>query len=189
MLIDTVYKLIKPPTKINSFHEIPDILKRLVEKNRYYITNIKFLNDLFIYKIYKNNTTSLVCEAKKKYYSNLLKNCSDTKNTWNVLNNLLNVKKKFKQLPDNFNVNNVNIVDSKQISNEFNSFFRDIGSKIDNNINNCNDDDIKLFLPEPNIHSFFLIPVNLEEIIKVGYLLNKFKPKNPRPLWHIHAVT
>ena len=40
-----------------------------------------------------------------------------------VLNNLLNVKKKFKQLPDNFNVNNVNIVDSKQIANEFNSFF------------------------------------------------------------------
>ena len=34
----------------------------------------------------------------KNYYSNLLKNCSDTKNTWNVLHNLLNVKKKFKQL-------------------------------------------------------------------------------------------
>ena len=29
------------------------------------------------------------------------------------------LKKKFKQLPDNFNVNNVNIVDSKQIANEF----------------------------------------------------------------------
>ena len=55
-------------------------------------------NDLFIYKNFKNNTTSLVQEAKKKYYSNLLKNCSDTKNTWNVLNNLLNVNKKFKQL-------------------------------------------------------------------------------------------
>ena len=112
-------------------------------------------NDLFIYKIFKNNTTSLVREAKKKYYSNLLKNCSDTKNTWNVLNNLLNVKKKFKQLPDNFNLNNVNIVDSKQIANEFNSFFRDIGSNLDNNINNSNDDDFQFFLPEPNIHSFF----------------------------------
>ena len=134
-------------------------------------------NDLFIYKIFKNNTTSLVREAKKKYYSNLLKNCSDTKNTWNVLNNLLNVKKKFKQLPDNFNVNNVNIVDSKQIANEFNSFFRDIGSNLDNNINNCNDDDFKFFLPEPNIHSFFLTPVSSEEIIKV---LNEFKPKKSR---------
>ena len=49
----------------------------------------------------------------------------------------------------------MNIVDSKQIANEFNSFFRDIGSNLDNNINNCNDDDFKLFLPEHIIHTFF----------------------------------
>ena len=71
----------------------------------------------------------------------------------------------------------MNIVDSKQIANEFNSFFRDIGSNLDNNINNCNDDDFKFFLPEPNIHSFFLTPVSSEEIIKV---LNEFKPKKSR---------
>ena len=29
---------------INSFHGILEILKRLVEKNRYYIKNIKYLN-------------------------------------------------------------------------------------------------------------------------------------------------
>ena len=102
-------------------------------------------NYLFIYKLKKNNTTYLVRESKKRYYSNILKNCSDSKNTWNVLNNVLNVKKKFKQLPDNFIVNNVNIVDSKQVSNGFNSFFRDIGTNLDNNINNCNNDDFKLF--------------------------------------------
>ena len=71
----------------------------------------------------------------------------------------------------------MNIVDSKQIANEFNSFFRDIGSNLDNNINNCNDDDFKFFLPEPNIHSFFLTPVSSDEIIKV---LNEFKPKKSR---------
>ena len=81
----------------------------------------------------------------------------------------------------------MNIVDSKQIANEFNSFFRDIGSNLDNNINNCNDDDFKFFLPELNIHSFFLTPVSSDEIIKV---LNEFKPKKiKRSLWHIHAVT
>ena len=31
-------------------------------------------------------------KLKKKYYSNMLKNCSDTKNTWNVFNNYLHVK-------------------------------------------------------------------------------------------------
>ena len=41
----------------------------------------KSQNDLFIYKMNKNITISLVREAKKKYYSNMLKNCSDTKNT------------------------------------------------------------------------------------------------------------
>ena len=90
-----------------------DCRKKQILYKKYKIS--KSENYLFIYKIYKNNTTSLVREAKKKYYSNLLKNVSDTKNTWNVLNNLLNVKKKCKQLqPDNYNVNNVNIVDSKQ---------------------------------------------------------------------------
>ena len=49
MLIDTVQKLIKPPTKKNSFHGIPDILKMLVDKNRYYIINIKVINLKMIY--------------------------------------------------------------------------------------------------------------------------------------------
>ena len=77
----------------------------------------------------------------------------------------------------------MNIVDSKQISNEF-LFFRDIGTNLDNNINNCNNDDFKLFVHEPNKHSLFLIPVSSEEIIKV---LNDFKQKIS--LWYINAIT
>ena len=48
----------------------------------------------------------------------------------------------------------MNIVDSKQISNEF-LFFRDIGTNLDNNINNCNNDDFKLFVHEPNKIVYF----------------------------------
>ena len=51
----------------------------------------------------------------------MLTNCSDTNDICSIFNNLLNVI--FKKLHYNFNVNNVNFIDSKQISNEFNSFF------------------------------------------------------------------
>ena len=71
------------------------------------------------------------------------------------INNVLNVKTKFKQLPDNVIVNNVNIVYSKQISNEFNCFFRNIGTNLDNNINNCNNDVFKFFLQAHNNIVYF----------------------------------
>ena len=124
MLIDTIQQFNKAP-HTNKF--IPwntcDLKNACRKQNSYYIKNLKFLNLKMNYlfkKDIKNNTTSLVREAKKRYYSNMLTNCYDTKNTWNVLNNVLNLKQKCKQPPDNCIVYNVNILDSKQMSNEFN---------------------------------------------------------------------
>ena len=76
--------------------------------------------------MFKNSLITLIRKTKRTYYSDKLHN----KNTWDILNNVMN-KKKPNPLPDTFKSYGIEITDPSKISNTFNIFFRDIGIELD----------------------------------------------------------
>ena len=124
--------------------------------------------------MFKNSLTTLIRKTKLTYYSDKLHNFSDTKNTWDILNNVIN-KKKSNPLPDTFESCGIEITDPSKISNTFNIFVIDIGIELDENISKDNFDDYKYFLKSPNINSFYIMPYYENELLKI--ILN-FKSKH-----------
>ena len=104
-------------------------IKNFIKK--YKLTNNE--NDLIKYKLFKNYLTTLIRKTKRTYYSDKLHNCSDSKNTWDILNNVITLyhasmhKKKPNPLPDTFKSCGIEITDPSKIFNTFIIFFRDIG--------------------------------------------------------------
>ena len=129
----------------------------------YKLTNNE--NDLIKYKLFTNSLTTLIRKTKRTYYSDKLHNCSDSKNTWDILNNVMN-KKKPNPLTDTFKSCGIEITDPSKISNTFNIFFRDICIELDDNISKDNVDDYKYFLKSLNINSFYITPCNENELLK-----------------------
>ena len=123
--------------------------------------------------MFKNVLTTLIRKTKRTYCSDKLHNCSDSKNTWDILNNVMN-KKKSNPLHDTFKSCGIETTDPSKISNTFNIFFRDIGIELDENISKDNVDDYKYFLKSPNINSLYITPYNENELLKI--ILN-FKSK------------
>ena len=62
------------------------------------------------YKTFKNKLNHLLRIAKRMYYEKQLERVkTNTKNTWKILNEVINRKKAIKRLPTDFIVNNRNI--------------------------------------------------------------------------------
>ena len=126
------------------------------------------------YKNYRNKLTSILREAEKNYYSNLLnEHKSNIKETWKILNNCIQRGKKSKGYPEVFKDGETLISDCKQITNGFNNFFANIGPNL------------AKIIPESRVRasdfikynatsSMFLQPTCPEEIVGV---INKFKNK------------
>ena len=142
------------------FHGIQNKLKKNRGLNKNFIINIFIYkltnneNDLYKYKLFKNSLTTLSRNTERACYSDQLKNCSDSKHTLHILNNVIN-KKKSNSIPDIFKSYGIEITDPSKISNTFNIFFSDIGIELDDNISKNNVDHYKYFLKSPNIISFY----------------------------------
>ena len=95
---------------------------------KYKLTNNE--NDLLKLQIVYNSLTTLIRKTKRSNYSDTLHNCSDSKNTWDIFNNVMN-KKNPNPLPDTFKSCGIEITDPSIIYNTFNIFFRDIGIELD----------------------------------------------------------
>ena len=87
------------------------------------------------YKTYKNELTSLLRTAEKEYYSKLLTDAKgNIKNTWKILNAVINKKTNTSKLPRHFECNGGNIASKQSIAYEFNNFFVGVGSNISKKI-------------------------------------------------------
>ena len=82
------------------------------------------------YKTYKNKLTSILRYCEKQYYSDLLKiNKNNMKETWKIINDLVNNNNIFHKviLPTEFMKNGSIISGNMNIAEHFNSFFANIG--------------------------------------------------------------
>ena len=88
-----------------------------------------------IYKSYKNKLNHSLRIAKRLYYEKKLNNAkSNTRDTWKLLNEILNRKKRKGKICSTFKADDREITDPVEISNKFCSYFSNIGPNLARNI-------------------------------------------------------
>ena len=117
------------------------------------------------YKSYKNKLTGILRYCEKDYYNKKLQLHSyDMKNTWKLLNEVINRKMKQRNFISHFNYNNNEIYDKQEIANGFNDFFVNIGPELANKIVIPENNDVLQYMNDRNVNSMFLHGVNKKEI-------------------------
>ena len=118
------------------------------------------------YTAYKNVLTSLLRREKKMYFSRQLNNFkNNSKQTWNVINRILNKNKDKQQISEINNNGNI-LKEPCAIAESFNNYFSNIGINLANNIPPSNQH-FTDFLKEPNPNSLFFDPVHEAEILDI----------------------
>ena len=119
------------------------------------------------YKSYRNKLTSLLKNAEKSYYAELLEsNKSNLKKTWSILKNIVN-KSRVNKMQEKFKItDNTITTDKSAIVEHFNDFFVNIGHNLAKRI-----PDVGIFpkkyLGDRVLQTIFLEPVTPEELSKI----------------------
>ena len=117
------------------------------------------------YIIYKNILTKVLRTAKKNYYHiQFEKEKNNIKNTWKIINSVIN--KKSSQKISRLSHNGKLIKDSLVIPELFNSYFANVGPNLARSIPSCINK-FSDYLSDPNSHSLFFNPVTDQEVCDV----------------------
>ena len=112
------------------------------EKQRLYIEDLKnkTIESEQKYKGYKHLFEKLRKKAKVNYYSNLIKKCgNDSKHKWRIMKEISGkMKSTTNSLPKTIKVGNQNYYEHKNIANEFNKFFTQVGPNLASKIPKVN---------------------------------------------------
>lgn len=118
------------------------------------------------YKQYKNKLTSILRYARKNYYHELIaQHTGDMKNTWRSINRIIG-RGKCDELPSEFNAENRKITSNKEISNEFNKFFTDIGPNLASQIEEVRVSPLD-YIPETTYQTMLLRPTSADELMNI----------------------
>ena len=92
------------------------------------------------YNIYKNKLTGILRYCEKTHFTDLLeKDKGNIKETWKIINCLINKKSKGTSYPTEFNTSEAKVTGNKTIATGFNNFFVNIGTSLANDIPKSND--------------------------------------------------
>ena len=97
------------------------------------------------------------------------------KNTWKLLNEVMNRKIKEKNCVSYLNCNDNEIYDKQEIANGFNDFLVNIGTELANKIVIPGNNDVLQYMNDRNVNSMFLHGVNKKEMLDV---IKSFANKN-----------
>ena len=120
------------------------------------------------YKTYKNKLTSILRITAQNYYCSMLEEQkANVKETWKILNEVINKCKNKPTYPEYFIKNHKRISKKEDIANGFNNFFTNVGPNLAKNIPlPKHDTTIYDYLGELIKHTMFLSPVDDLEIIR-----------------------
>ena len=144
------------------------LLKCINRKNRLYKTSLNKPTDTNIskYKTYRNKL-NISLRLAKQNHSLQEKEKHNMKNTWNILNSVLRSSKK---TLGGFVDGNKIFSDSKEIANEFNNFFANIGPSLAASIKHKGKD-FDSYLKEQNSYTCFLNLSMKKKLIKLLEIL------------------
>ena len=131
------------------------------------------------FKRYKSMINRLTRINKSKYYKTFFsEHKTNSKQTWEAVRSLINVKTKSNKQITSLNINNHTETNPKTISDAFNKFFSTIAKDIDNKIISTNKTH-KDYLNVSKVNSFFLTPVNHKELESLIKEMNTSKSVGP----------
>lgn len=146
------------------------LLKSIKTKNKLYKQLIRKPNPNSerVYKDYKNKLNHSIRMAKRLYYDEkLTENKANIKQTWNLLNSIMNKNKQRSSPNIVFRHDDKEISDPTEIANHFCNFFSNIGPNLARNIPNTNVSP-KSFLPGEFLSSIFIETVSEAEVITIA---------------------
>ena len=109
----------------------------------------------------------LLRKAKVLYFSEQFELAKyNMRKSWNLLRTAINKQSAKDILPSSFKYNNTLITDAKEIADNFNNFFVNIGWELSNNIANT-DTDFATYLDPPNQYSMFFDPIDANNILDI----------------------
>ena len=121
----------------------------------------------FLYKSYKNKLSHTIRIAKKVYYERKLEEAkSSAKQTWKILNEVLNKRSSNRKISCNFNLGNKELTDPKSIAEQFCKYFSNIGPALAKNISTTSVSH-RSFLSGNFLESLFLDSVSEQEVIEI----------------------
>ena len=168
--------------KIGYKHRKPWLTSAMKEsikiKNKLYRLQLKRSSKENInnYKLYKRNLQKLIRQAERSYYEELLKdNIGNIKKSWEVINEIINKKKKTTLKSNKIIVNDKTEENPEIIANAFNDYFVNIGKNISDSVPVCNRH-YSSYLPAPNRNSIFLQPTDIHEVTNVIKMLKRKSP-------------
>ena len=134
---------------------------------------VKKVNFKTFEKIVKDNIRA----AKREYYfKTFTSQKNDIKKTWKTIDETLNRRKNKSKFPSEFIVNNRSIADQKEIADQFNIFFSNIGSTLSDSIEIDDSTlDFTDYLNNPTQHHFNFNTITESETLSI---INKLKNKN-----------
>ena len=119
-------------------------------------------------KSYNKILKKLIRLAKIRYYSDQFdKNKSNIRHTWSTIKEILNKCKDKKDFPTFFTIKGETITDKTDISNNFNSFFANIGENLSSDIKYAGNKTTSSYLKQRVICSFQFECVPTTEVTKI----------------------
>jgi len=154
-------------------------LRTLLKKERKLFlkkTNNPTPNNTTIHKNFKAEIQQKIRRAKKLYYEDQFSNCkNNAKLMWTKINEITNNKSKSENVFEKLISDGDEITDNKQIADNMNTFFVDIGPKIAEKIDeNINDKEQYLNSLENKTCQFKFRDISIQELLKIEKSL---KPK------------
>ena len=156
------------------------ILKSINVKNKLYKRSLKnpTSKNLKKYKHYKNKLLNIIRHSKKKYYEQLFFSLQgDMKKTWSHINNVLGNKRQ-STMPSQMFLDNHKFTSKHNIVNQFNTYFVNVGKKLQNSISNSTQS-YESFISYNSPASFFIRPITNNEIIDISSFIKPGKASGP----------
>ena len=122
------------------------------------------------YRKFRNKTKQLIRHAKRKYFSDTVDNCKDTKAIWKHLRSVnTGTNLPTNQLPTELVINNERIIDSTKVASKLNEFFASVAEQfeMDNSeISLTDSNKIKTFVNSkvPHDTRFYIPNITTEQV-------------------------
>ena len=147
------------------------LYKNFLRKRSYY-SHCKF-------KTYRNKLNHLIKISKSNYYKEyFVTNKTNTKEIWKGIRQIITLKSKSSFTPNKLVKDGHEIKNVKEIANEFNNYFSNIGKNLASAIPTTNLS-FEHYLDSPQASSFYLFPTSAMEIENIISTLKPSKASGP----------
>ena len=134
------------------------------------------------YKTYRNKISTLIRISKKNHMANFFEiNKKNSRKIWQGIRSLIKNRDCLKNSPSCLVTNNKTLTDPIDIANCFNSFFANVGKKIQNGVYS-NHVHFSQYMNNPSDENFFTLPTHPEEISDLISSFSNNKASGPNSI-------